>query len=102
MSRQPRAVLASKAWKAMVLDPRGELTQNGKLILGDLAKFCHASIPATRMDAAGRIDALATQQIIGRQEVYLRIAALLAVSDLQTQRLAHMNWPGDEPEESGI
>lgn len=102
MSRQPRAVLASKAWKTLLLDPSGELTQNGKLILGDLAKFCHASIPASRMDAAGRIDALATLQIIGRQEVYLRVQALLSVTDLQTQKLAHMTWPGDEPEETGI
>ena len=102
MSRQPRAVLASKAWKAMVLDPRGELTQNGKLSLGDLAKYCCIGKPATKFDATGRVDMLATMEIIGLQKAYLRISEMLALTEQQTQRLAHMNWPGDEPEESGI
>jgi hypothetical protein len=102
MSRQPRAVLASKLWKSKFLAPNGDLSDDGRLMLADLAKFCHASLPAVQKDMAGRIDALAVQQIIGRQEVYLRIAAMLSVNDIQTQRLAHMNWPGDEPEETGI
>jgi hypothetical protein len=100
--RQPRAVKASQSWKRLFLDPKGDLTQDGRLMMADLAKFCHANLPATMRDTQGRVDAMATMQIVGRQEAYLRIAALLSVSEIETQRLARMAWPGDVPDGSDI
>jgi hypothetical protein len=102
MSRQLRSETVRKLWRSKLLDPNGELSADGRLMMADLAKYSRASLPAVAKDATGRIDPLAVQHIMGMQEVYLRIAAMLSVNDIQTQRLAHMNWPGDEPEETGI
>ena len=64
----------------------------------DLAKFCYIGDPVCIKDLHGRIDPLATQHALGRQEVYLRIAGMLALDNIQGVRLAHeMQRPtGDE------
>lgn len=86
---EPRAVRVAKIWKRLLCDPRGTLTADGKAILRDLAEFCYAAKPICIRDTAGRIDPLATQHALGRQEAYLRIAGMLGIDMLATVRMAY-------------
>lgn len=86
---EPRAVRIAKIWKRLLCDPRGTLTADGKAILRDLAEFCYAAKPICIRDTSGRIDPLATQHALGRQEAYLRIAGMLGIDSLETVRVAY-------------
>lgn len=93
---QPRANKVAKLWRQRLCDPNGELTDDGKLMLSDLAKYCRAHDAPTRHDAASRVDIEATFEAIGMQKLYRRIVTLLEIDDSRTARLALMQWQPDE------
>lgn len=97
----PRALKVAKVYKRLLLDPRGTMNADGKEILRDLALFCYAAKPICMRDATGRIDPLATQQAIGRQEVYLRIAGMLALDPFDTLSNAHQRQAEEETQFPG-
>ena len=67
-----------RAYRQLFLTPDQTLPEGPqKLVLADLAQFCYSARPPTKMDATGRVDALATAQAIGRQEVWMRIQAMI-------------------------
>jgi len=94
-----RAPTAAKAWRQLLCDPRGNLTEAGRLVMADLAKYCRAHDPPTRMDAAGKVDALATMEVVGQHKLLGRIRSLLALDENVATRLALMPWPQDTDEE---
>lgn len=60
----------------------GELTENGRRVLRDLAKFCRAHDTVTQVSPITRqVDPLATLQAEGRREVFLRIMWHLKLTD---------------------
>lgn len=84
-----------RAYRQLFLTPKGDVPEGAqKLVLADLMKFCAAAVPPTRKDSTGAVDALATAQVIGRQEVWLRIQAHL---NLPIRDVTVMGTYGDEP-----
>lgn len=58
------------------------------IVLADLAQFCRArSTPAVYSQVAGTIDPMATGIMIGRLEVWHRIASNVHLSDADLYRL---------------
>jgi len=67
-----------RAYRQVFLAPNGSIPEGvQKTVLADLAKFCYAAKPPTKISASGNVDALATMQVIGRQEVWQRMQAMM-------------------------
>lgn len=62
-----------------------------EIVLADLRKFCHGGSTTACMDANGRIDPLASQQLEGRRQVWLRIVEYLG-----------MDWPAEQEQTTEI
>lgn len=61
---------------------------DAEAVLADLARFCNATEPTTRVSPVSRtIDPLAMAQAEGRREVFLRINKFLHVSDADLARM---------------
>lgn len=68
-----RMLNRSNAYKRVFMED-GKLTVNGADVLRDLAKFCKAHEPTTRVSPVTRmVDPLAMAQTEGRREVWLRL-----------------------------
>lgn len=93
-----RASKAAKVWKQLLCDPNGDLTENGRIALSDLAKFCRYADAPTRHDGHQSVDALATMEAIGMHKLYRRICTLLNIDDLRASQLAMMRWPNADNE----
>jgi hypothetical protein len=91
-----RATTASKIWKKLLCDPRGQLHADGELAMSDLAKFCRWVEAPTRHDPTGKVDALATMEAIGMHKMYKRILTLLAIDESRGAKLAMLQWPHQE------
>lgn len=72
-----------QAYRRLFLAPNGELTPDARIVLNDIARFCSAHQPATRK-GGDKVDALATMQVVGRNEVWQRINAQLYLDIRQT------------------
>lgn len=95
-----RATTAAKVWKQLLCDPRGALTQNGRLALSDIGKFCRYPDAPTRHDSTGKVDIEATFEAIGMHKVYLRLLALVAINDeLEAIKIARTRWPETQDED---
>ncbi|MCE4544601.1 MULTISPECIES: hypothetical protein [unclassified Caballeronia] len=81
----------SRAYKACFLDENGELTESGRVVLADLAKFCRAHKSSVHISPINRtVDPYATVHTEGRREVYLQILTLLRVSEDQIFEMARV------------
>lgn len=69
------------ALRQMLLNGRGELTANAKVIVADLRKFCHADgRPMLKYNpATGMLDDKATIAAAARREVFDRLERMLLV-----------------------
>jgi hypothetical protein len=76
------------AYQSIFLAPDHSAVSAGRIVLKDLAKFCHSSTPPTRKDMTGRVDPLATAQAIGRMEVWMRIQGFLHLPEREVADLA--------------
>lgn len=66
-------------------------------VLADLAKFCRAtSTPAVVSHLTGQIDQQASFIAIGRQEVYMRIAQHLHITDADLYRIINQSGDNDQ------
>jgi len=84
-----RMRVKSRAYKACFFDEGGELTDSGRLVLADLAKFCRAHKSSVHISPISRsVDPYATVHAEGRREVYLQILTLLRVSEEQIFEMA--------------
>jgi hypothetical protein len=71
-----------QAWQATMLNERGELTPDGRVIMRDLARFCRAHrSTAVFSHIRGVLDPLASARADGRREVYLRIVENLHLDE---------------------
>lgn len=67
------------------------------IVLTDLAKFCRAtSTPAVVSHLTGQIDQQASFIAIGRQEVYMRIAQHLHITDADLYRIINQSGDNDQ------
>lgn len=78
-----------RAYQAVFAEVPGQARSTGKLVLEDLARFCHfkSSTMAGTMDDAGRYDPLQMAELEGRRQVYLRIVGLLETTDSELRDL---------------
>lgn len=66
------------------------------IVLADLAKFCRATnTPAVVSHLTGQIDTSASFIAIGRQEVYMRIAQHINITDADLYRLINQHEEGE-------
>lgn len=64
------------------LNPAGELTDAGRSVMKDLARFCGPYRSSLKVSPVTRtVDPIATAAQEGRREVYLRILAILSVTE---------------------
>lgn len=54
---------------------------NGLRVLADLRKFCHAAVTTAVMDGKGAIDPIASAQLEGRRQVFIRIMDMCRADD---------------------
>lgn len=94
---KPRSETAGKAFRQAWCDPRGDLTEVGKICLSDIAKFCRYADGPTRHDSTGRVDELATMEAVGMHKVYRRMCLMLLIDEMRAMRLALA--PLQQPEE---
>jgi hypothetical protein len=80
----------------LLCDPNGKLTNEGELLLADLAKFCRAHDPPTRTNAQGEVDMLATMEVVGMHKLYGRIRALILLDENHSLRLRMQQWTTNE------
>ena len=71
------------AYRRLFLADDGSLSEDAKVVLGDLARFCNAMKPSTRLGPQG-VDAGATLVGEGRREVWLRLQNMLHIDDRTT------------------
>ena len=95
---EPRANKAGKIWRQLLCDPNGNVTSEGNLVLSDLAKFCRAHEPPTRLDGSGKVDMLATMEAVGMHKLYGRIRALISMDEQYAVRLRMQQWPQSNPD----
>lgn len=94
-----RANKAAKAWKQLLCDPKGNLTEQGRIALSDLAKYCRYADAPTRHDATQCVDALATLEAVGMHKLYRRILMLLSIDEMRATQLTLMRWTHDEQDD---
>lgn len=77
-----------QAYRMMFLNDKGELNENAKVVLADLARFCraHRSV-AVVSPISQQMDVPATFMAEGRREVWLRIWAILGQNDADLNKL---------------
>lgn len=84
----PRIFRRSRAYKRCFLGDKGEPHLEAEQVLADLKRFCRADRPTIVVSPVSRaVDPLASAVAEGRREVWLRIAAMLALSEAQVARL---------------
>lgn len=77
-----RTLNLANAYRKTFLADDGRLSKHGEMVMADLAKFCRAHEPTTRVSPVTRtIDPLAMAQAEGRREAYLRILWHLKIND---------------------
>ena len=80
--KSPEEVLdMARALRAMFLGDDGKPHTDGALVLQDLMLFCHARTTTHCFDQVDRIDPLASAQIEGRRQVWLRLVEYLFSND---------------------
>lgn len=73
-----------QAVQACFMDDKGELTHDGKVVLGRLARFCRADASSiTVSPQSGTIDPIAMGVAEGRREVWLWLQRYLYLSEKQ-------------------
>lgn len=71
-----------RAYRRLFLGDDGKLTEDAKLVLADLSRFCRLYRPTTIVSrVSGQTDVPASFQAEGRREVALRIKAHLDLDD---------------------
>jgi hypothetical protein len=84
----PRYVTRSRAYKVTFLGDKGEPLNGARQVLADLKRFCHVDRPTIKIaHGTGMIDPIASAVAEGRREVWLRIQAMLNLSETQVQLL---------------
>lgn len=85
-----RAAFGREEWR----DAAGELTPAARGVLAELHGFCRAN--ASTFDPDPRTHAL----LEGRREVWLRICALIHLTDAELLRLVDADNPEDQPKDA--
>lgn len=73
-------------YRRIFINADGALNQSGRVVLGDLQRFCYGNAPTIRAGSTG-IDPLASVAAAARQEVWLRIINHLHLDDAQLLNL---------------
>jgi len=77
-----KILLRRMAYRRMFLGDDGKLTQDGKVVMADLSKFCRLHTSTTVVSKiSGQVDPLASFQAEGRREVINRLLDHLNVDD---------------------
>lgn len=84
-----RVLLRRTAYRHVFQLQDGKIgNRDAEVVLADLARFCNATEPTTRVSPVARtVDPLAMAQAEGRREVFLRINKFLHVSDADLARM---------------
>ena len=73
-----RILNRKRSYRRLFLGDDGDLTESGRIVLGDLKKFCRGDQSTTMVSPISRtVDPLASMQAEGRREVYTRIIQML-------------------------
>jgi hypothetical protein len=70
-----------RCWRRIFLADDGSPSVDAGVVLEDLKKFCHAEATTHCFDAHDRLDALASAQLEGRRQVWMRINGYLSKSE---------------------
>lgn len=77
----------ANAYKRIFLKDK-QLTQDGRYVMEDLAKFCRANVSTTIVSPVSRVvDPIASAQAEGRREVYLRLKWHLNIDDADFMKI---------------
>lgn len=74
------------ALRACFLGEDGRPTENGAVALAEIRHFCHGDRPTIKSGVRG-IDPYASIAAAARQEVWMRLDALLRLDDVDIKRL---------------
>ena len=74
----------------MFLAQDGTRTSDGDLLLSDLERFCHAQATTHVFDEQGRSDPLASAQLEGRRQVWLRLVSYVEMRDEELAAIADL------------
>ena len=69
------------AVRRLLIDDELNPLPNAEVFLDDLRTFCHADATTHCFDAEDRSDPLATAQLEGRRQVWLRINGYISMSE---------------------
>jgi hypothetical protein len=84
---QKRLARKRTAYRQCFFDDNNQLTQAGRTVFADLAKFCRAQQSTAIVSPISRtVDIHASMLAVGRLEVYNRILAHLHISDAEILR----------------
>lgn len=88
MNIMKRIFRKRQAYRRLFLGDQGQLNEDAKVVMADLAKFCRArSSTAMMSPQSGSIDPLAMAMAEGRREVFNRLNEYLHISDNILQNL---------------
>lgn len=89
MTEAVRNVLNRKAaYRRVFMNPQGDLTRDGEIVLADLRRFCRASSSTAIVSPVSKqIDPLAMAMAEGRREVFNRLVAHLFINEKQVFNL---------------
>lgn len=81
-----RLIRRNRAFRNCFLDTKGQLTDDGAIVMSELHYFCHARRPSYKLAATGMIDPYATHVAEGRRETFNRILDLLHLDPAMLDR----------------
>ena len=74
-------------WQGLWRKDDGTPSDNTRVVMNELREFCRAEASCVQFGKDGRVDTHLTAVIEGRREVWLRIVALLNLTDEQLFKL---------------
>lgn len=83
------------AFRGCFLGPNGKPTENGRMALAELRRFCYGDRPTIKQGPQG-LDPYASIAAAARQEVYMRVMGMLNLDDTDLATMAkNMNLMGE-------
>lgn len=78
-----REAFRATFWRGLWKRADGQPTEHTRLVLADLRRFCRAESSCVQVAKDGHVDTHLTCVLEGRREVWLRLVALLELTDEQ-------------------